>query len=688
MIPLPFTSAHRAPRRLPGFSLPGFSVTLGLVLVALPLTALPGQSAPVAKKSKPKSVAAHFAPIKIARVASTEYRLGPEDVLDISVSNHPDLNAVVTVRPDGRITLPRAGEISARGKSARALAADIQRVLSRSLNNARVQVLVKQARVTQARITGAVKMSGAYPIKSGWRLTDLVGAAGGLSTKPTRISGRLIRANRVLPFNLSRAVAQPSGASNLALLPDDLVILDAQDFAKQITVTGSVAKPGAYDLEEGLSITALLAQAGGPSPNAALRKSSVLRGGQPILTDLSGAISGNLRPDSPLNHFEFKPGDVVVVPENQLRFGVMGQVGKPAYYPLPEAADEATVLKALAQAGGALPDGDLSEATITRIFNGQTKIISLNAEAMFLGKAPDNVRLQNDDVLLVPKRDKQVSVFGQVAKPGNYPLQGEMTLLSLLTQAGNPVKGAGLSRAYVLRNGVQIPFNLRAAVVDQKVDPAIAEFRLQRNDTLVIPDISELVQVNGQVARPGSYSLDDDLTVMSLLTKAGNPAGNAALSQAYVQRAGQRIPFDLRPMIAGNIEPQAAMFRFEPGDVLVVPENRLRLTVMGEVLKPGTYAYPEDPRDASILNFLTQAGGPTGGTAGANLSEAGILRTSNGQAQIIRVNLNDLLRKADTSKNILLQPEDVLFIPPKKRGFKLTDLLGPVAAVASLGRGY
>lgn len=612
--------------------------------------------------------------------------MGPEDVLDITVSNHADLNASVTVRPDGRITLPRAGEITARGKTARALASEIEKVLERTLNNARVQVLVKQARLSQARITGAVKNSGPYPIKGDWRLMDLIGAAGGLSTKPTRITGRLIRANKVLPFDLSKAVAQPGGASNLALLPDDLVILDAQDFAKQITVTGSVARPGAYDLEEDLSITALLAQTGGPLPTAALRKSTVLRGGKPILTDLSGAILGDLKPDSPLSRFQFKPGDVVVVPENQLRFGVMGQVTRPAYFPLPEAAGDATILKALAQAGGALPDGDLSEATVTRISNGQTQVLPINVEAMFLGKAPDNFSLQSDDVLLVPKRDKQVNVSGQVVRPGSFPLQSDTTLLSLLAQAGNPVKNAGLSRAYILRGGVQLPLDLRAAVVDQKVDETIANFRLQRNDTLVIPDVSDLVQVNGQVARPGAYGLDDDLTLMSLLAKSGNPTETAALTQAYVQRGDQRIPFDLRTLIAGNIEPAVAQFRFEPRDVLVVPENKLRVTVAGEVQKPGNYPFPENARDASILNVLSAAGGPLAGPNGGNLNEVRLIRMVGGQPQVTSINVNQVFKGGDFSKNIQLQPDDLIYIPAKKKSFNLASILGPAVALSSIAR--
>ncbi len=673
---------HRRLRGLPSLSAPKF--------IALPLAsaimgiALPAFSAPVPPTPKPKPAAVKppvAKPTAVKNPATSEYLLGPDDVLDVTVSNHPDLNTTVTVRPDGKITLPRAGEVVAKGRSARDLAQDIQNRLAQSLNNAHVQILVKQARPRQVRIIGAVKTAGTYPLQTGGHLLDLVAQAGGLSTKPTRISGRVIRAGNAIAFDMGQASTEPGGASNVALRPDDLIVLDAKDYAKQITVMGSVKTPGAYDLEEGLTVMGLLAQAGGPLENAALRKAQVLRGGQPVLTDLSAIVQGTATPDSPLAHFSFQPGDVLNVPENQARFGVMGQVVKPSYYSLPENESDATVLKALSQAGGALADGDLAGATITRTQNGQSQTIPINAELMLAGKAPDNMSLRNDDVLLIPKRkEEQVSVIGQVAKPGTYPLEGDKTLLSLLAEAGNPAAGAGLSRAYVLRDGVQVPINLYAAVVNRQVSSQIADFTLKDNDVLVIPDVREQVQVIGQVAKPGAYSLDDDLTVMSLLSKAGSAGDSAALGKAYVLRNGQRIQFDLRSTVMGNIDPAALSFRFAPGDILVVPENQVRLAVLGQVAKPGYYPFPENPADASILKVLTEAGGPVGtGAGGANLSQAGIIRTVNGQAQIIPVNIDQLLRKGAASQNVQLQPDDILYIPSKKQGLKLTDVLGPLA---------
>ncbi len=645
-------------------------------LIAL---AFAGASCSVQAAPKPKKATTSARP-SVPRPAprpSNEYLLGPEDVLDISVSNHPDLNTSVTVRPDGKITLPRAGEVVARGKTAKSLASEIQIRLARTLNNARVQVLLKQARVRQARIIGAVKTTGTFPLGSGSRVLDLIAQAGGLTAKSNRVSGRVVRAGNVIPFNLSRAVMEPGSSQNIALLPDDVVELDAFDYAKQLTVLGQVKAPGAYDLDEGLTVMGLLARAGGPLETAALRKAQVLRAGKPVLSDLSSAVGGQLPPDSPLARFGFQPGDVLNVPENTDRFSVQGEVVKPSYYSLPENPSDASVLKALSQAGGPLEGGDLEHVTITRRRGTQTQSIAVNAAQILAGRAPDNVVLLPDDVLYVPKRVvKQISVIGPVAKPGSYPISEGSTLLSVLADAGNPISGAGLSRAYILRRGVQMPLNLRPAVVDRRVTPDIAGFKLEDGDSLVIPDVRNQVQVIGQVTRAGAYDLDDDLTVMSLLSKSGGPTPTAALSRAYVMRQGQRIEFDLQGTNVGLTDPAMASFRFAPGDQLIIPQITARYAVIGGVTKPAYYPYPENPADATILKAITEAGGPVQGAGGANLSQAGILRTVDGQQQLIKVDLGKMFKTGKVPNNFQLQPDDVLYVPSKgTKSFGIRDIL-------------
>ena len=631
-------------------------------------------AAPLARAQAPKAV------------LGADYRLGVGDELQVTVSNHPDVDSGVVVRPDGKITLPRVGDIVAAGKTTARLAKEVETVLARTLNNARVQVIVKTAAPRQARIMGAVKAPSAYNVKPNTRVVDLISMAGGLDAKLSRVSGRLIRGSEVYPFDVQAAINNPTGKANIAVRPDDLVQLEAQDFARQLTVTGNVAAPGAFDLNENLSVTQLLAQAGGPSAGAALKRAHVLRAGVPIPLDLTDVQSGRLSPNSPLNTFKFQPGDVLVVPENTDRVNIMGQVARPASYPLSEDAGQTTVLSLLAAAGGPTESANLSDVTLTRMVKGEPVNTTINVKAMREGSAPDNVFLRPDDALFVPKQDATVSVIGPVGAPGSYPLIEGETLLGLLAKTGNPNKDAGLRNSYVLRDGTQIPIDLRPTLIEGAIDPKISNFRLQRGDVIVIPDISEQVTVTGAIARPGPYALSDDLTIVSLLARAGDPTETASKSKAYVLRQGVTIPLDLNVFLSGATDqPSLTGFRLKAGDALVIPKNEIFYTVVGQVNAPGTFAYPDKPADATVLRAFMKAGG---GAGRANLKDAGILREVGDQVVVVPVNLQLLFNKKqqdNAGNNIVLQPRDILFVPAKGQGFNVSQALGLALGARALG---
>ncbi len=616
-----------------------------------------------------------------APALGAQYQLGVGDTLQITVSNHPDVGGEVVVRPDGKITVPGVGEVMAQGKTALALAKEIERRLGRTLNNASVQVTVRAAALKQAVISGAVKAPGPYPFKTGTRAVDLISLAGGLSTKPTRIKGRIIRQGRDIPFDVAGAISDPTSTANLPLRADDLIILDAQDFTKQLTVTGNVNVPGNYDLNENLTVASLLAQAGGLKTGASARNAYILRAGKNIPLDLSAVESGRIPADSPLNNFQFELGDVLTVPANTDRIGVTGEVKQPNFYPLPEDPADATLLRLLAQAGGPGEGADLSKVTLTRVVNGEQRITPIDVAAIQNGTAPDNTILRPDDVLFVPKRDSNVIISGAVATPGSYPITDNETLLSALAKAGDPTKNASLRNVSVLRDGKQIQMDLRPVLVENALDPQISSFRLLRGDVIRVPDISDQVTVSGAIARPGVYNLTDDLSVVSLLAQAGNGNDKAALSKAYVLRQGVKIPLDLNVFLSGTKDqPSLTGFRLKAGDALVIPQVTVFYTVVGQVNAPGKFAYPDSPSDATVLNAINNAGGPTGtrGAGSADLKDARIVRVVGGQVTPIPIDLEALYggKKGATTQNVMLQPNDVLFIPSKGRGFQLSDALG------------
>jgi len=121
--------------------------------------------------------------------AQDEFHLGPEDVIEVFVYKEPDLSTTVTVRPDGRISLPLAGELDASGKSAVQLQDEIAERLKRYITGPLVNVMVKQINSLKISVLGEVRKPDVYRIKNRVTVLDAIAMAGGFTdlARPTRV---------------------------------------------------------------------------------------------------------------------------------------------------------------------------------------------------------------------------------------------------------------------------------------------------------------------------------------------------------------------------------------------------------------------------------------------------------------------------------------------------------------------
>ena len=117
------------------------------------------------------------------------YVLGPEDVLDVFVWKEPELSTTVTIRPDGRVSLPLAGELDASGRTAVQLQQQIAERLKRYINEPVVNVMVKQINSLKISVLGEVHRPDVYRIKNRVTVLDAIAMAGGFTdlAKPNRI---------------------------------------------------------------------------------------------------------------------------------------------------------------------------------------------------------------------------------------------------------------------------------------------------------------------------------------------------------------------------------------------------------------------------------------------------------------------------------------------------------------------
>ncbi len=158
------------------------------------------------------------------------YLIGPEDVLEISVWKNVDLSKVVTVRPDGRITLPLIGDVQAAGVTSDKLKDDITARLKQYQDAAVVSVIVQQVNSYRIYILGEVRNPGSYQVKTRTTLLQAVSLAGGFTQYASKDKIVLLHMNESgaeekTTVRLKDIVYSEKGGKNIMLKPGDTVFV-------------------------------------------------------------------------------------------------------------------------------------------------------------------------------------------------------------------------------------------------------------------------------------------------------------------------------------------------------------------------------------------------------------------------------------------------------------------------------
>jgi len=158
------------------------------------------------------------------------YTISPGDTLEISVWQHPELDKMVTVRPDGRISFSLIGDVNAAGLTAAELDEVITRRLSEYVQNPEVTVIVSTISIRSRHIIvlGQVVRPGAYPMEEGITLLEAVATAGGYTEgaalqKVTITRKRDTERPRVIKVDLKEVMAEGGRGGDVVLEPGDLV---------------------------------------------------------------------------------------------------------------------------------------------------------------------------------------------------------------------------------------------------------------------------------------------------------------------------------------------------------------------------------------------------------------------------------------------------------------------------------
>jgi polysaccharide export outer membrane protein len=212
-------------------------ISLNIVFAAMLLLSAPGaprtnnsQSSTGAKSDAPKS--ANSTPASTPAAAATgeeEYKIGPQDVLQIDVWKEAELTRRVPVRPDGKISLPLLNDVQAAGLTPTQLSSVLTEGLKKFINSPQVTVTVSEINSRRVYITGEVAHAGAIPLLPNMTVLQALSSSGGFTqfakTKAIYVlrteDGKQVKH----PFNYKDVRAGKNTDQNIMLLPGDEIVV-------------------------------------------------------------------------------------------------------------------------------------------------------------------------------------------------------------------------------------------------------------------------------------------------------------------------------------------------------------------------------------------------------------------------------------------------------------------------------
>jgi len=186
-----------------------------------------GQTArPEAKQAAPAKPTLEEAARSVAApVDPKTFQIGPEDILLVRVWREPDLSGALSVRPDGKITIPLAGEIQASGLTPEQLTKSIADALSKFINRPEVLVQIQAVHSKRFLVSGEVGRPGTYPLVTPIAVMEALVQAGGLREFANKKKIVIIRGTLRLKFNYGDVIKGKNLSQNVLVEHGDHIVV-------------------------------------------------------------------------------------------------------------------------------------------------------------------------------------------------------------------------------------------------------------------------------------------------------------------------------------------------------------------------------------------------------------------------------------------------------------------------------
>ena len=448
-----------------------------------------------------------------------------------------------------------------------------------------------------------------------------------------KVFGRDIFNNKLLSFEPNMNIATPQ---NYVLGPGDAVIIDiygASQKSETLTVSpdGDITVPGFGPIKvSGLSVA-----------NAQSKIRSTLG---------SRYASSSLK--------------ISLGQTRSMMVNVMGEVKAPGTYTL---SAFATVFHALYMAGGI---NDLGTLRNIKVYRGGKLVTVVDVyEYILNGRLAGNIRLHENDVIVVGPYDCLVGIQGNVKRPMFYEMRPNESVAQVIKYAGGFTGDAYTKAVRLVRKSGE---RYSVHTVDEF---DMSSFKLADGDAITIDGMinryENMVEVKGAVFRAGQFELGKQITtVRSLIEAAGGLTEDAFTSRGVMYRMKEDRTLETMPLdIAGIMSGSVADVPLKNEDVLFVPTQAERIaertvTITGEVISPGTFQFADNE---TIEDIIVRAGGLTDAASLAKVDVSRRIRDPKATAKTNEIaksytfSIKDGL-VIDGDKGFVLEPYDVVHV--------------------------
>lgn len=571
-----------------------------------------------------------------------------------------------------------------------------------------MRVSLGNIRSIQVNIMGEVVLPGTYTLSSFSSLFHALYSAGGVNRIGSLRDIKLIRDGKTIStVDVYEYLIKGESSGNITLREGDLV--KVEPYSKRIQITGQVKRPMIYELKANENLSSIIKYAGDFTSNAYRKNINITRRGDTEMQIFT------IDADS-FDKFDLKDGDFIrvsdILDRYENRVSIEGSVFRPGSYAIGDKIQTITDLVKYAE--GPTEDAFLERALLYRENPDLTTTVeSINLGQLLNENTPD-IKLRRNDRIYISSQDelrddRNVTLAGEVKRPGSYPYARNMSIEDLILQGGGLLESASTARIDVSRRikspmstsqsdrqGETFSFTLEKGLIisgDKK-------FVLQPFDIVTVRrspgyEVQQNVSVIGEILFSGLYAKTSrDERLSSLVERAGGLTESAYIQGARLLRQMDKdekarleatlelaksnskdslmideteisesyyVGIDLQKAISHPGGDDDIVLR--EGDVLDIPTYNGTVKISGAVMYPNTVTYS---KGMSVGKYIDNAGG--------------YAYRAKKRPYIVYMN-----GKVATGLSARVEPGCEIIIPqkPERGGTSLAEIMGITTSVVS-----